>query len=52
MKTVGAVGVVVGLLLWFGGEFARIQPYNVIGMPIPIVGAVLYFVGRRGGKSG
>jgi hypothetical protein len=50
MKTIGAVAVVIGFLLWFGGELVNIVPYNTIGIPILAIGAVLYFVGRRGQK--
>lgn len=46
MKNLGTVCVVVGFALWFGGEMF-IGPYNIVGLPILIVGAVLYFVGRK-----
>jgi hypothetical protein len=36
---------------FLGGEFVRIRPYNIIGLPILIGGAVLYFVGRKRAKS-
>jgi hypothetical protein len=49
MKNLGAIAVVLGFVLWVGGEFV-IVPYNLIGLPILIVGAVLYFVGRRRAK--
>ena len=51
MKNAGAAAVIIGFILWFGGEFIGIQPYNIIGLPILIVGAVLYFVGRKKTKS-
>ena len=47
MKTVGALLVVFGFAIRFGGELLAIQPYNVAGMPMVFVGAVLYFVGRE-----
>jgi hypothetical protein len=46
MKNAGAAAVVIGFILWIGGEFI-IQPYNIIGLPILIGGAFLYFMGRR-----
>ncbi|TWT35071.1 hypothetical protein KOR42_52650 [Thalassoglobus neptunius] len=45
MKKVGAIAVVVGFLIWFAGKWTPIVPYNVIGIPILIVGAVMYFRG-------
>jgi len=55
MKNIGAIAVVFGFLLWFGGAMESVHlalgfnmiPYNTIGIPILIIGAVLYFVGRR-----
>ena len=47
MKNIGAVAVGLGFLLWFGGELVNIVSYNINGMPILAIGAVLYFVGRR-----
>ena len=49
MKTIGAAAVFLGFVLWFGGEFF-ITPYNLIGVPILFLGAVLYFLGRRNSK--
>lgn len=51
MKNIGAVAVVVGFLVWFSGEFVGTIPYNIIGMPILGIGAVLYFVGKRNKNS-
>ena len=47
MKTTGALLIVLGFALWFGGELVAIQPYNVAGLPMVLVGAVFYFLGRR-----
>ncbi|MDA7918249.1 DUF4339 domain-containing protein [Mariniblastus sp.] len=41
-KLAGAAAVIFGILLWFGGEIIQIQPYNVVGIPIVLVGAVFY----------
>ena len=49
MKTTGAVAVVVGFVVWFGGEFVGFP--NVIGLGILVIGAVLYFVGRKRQKA-
>lgn len=46
MKNAGAVAVVVGFVVWVGGEFV-IVPFNLIGLLILFAGAVLYFIGRR-----
>ncbi len=51
MKSTGAVLVVLGFAIWIGGEFL-IPSYNIIGLPILIVGAILYFAAKRGGRSG
>jgi len=48
MKTLGATLVVVGFVTWFGGSLIPpFIPYNMIGIPLLVVGAVLYFVGRK-----
>lgn len=47
MKNLGAILIVLGFALWFGGELLAILPYNVAGLPLVFVGAVLYFLGRR-----
>ena len=48
MKNIGTVAVVLGFLVWFGGEIIYIvPPYNTIGLPILGIGAMLYFVGNR-----
>ena len=47
MKTIGAALVVLGFVLWFGGELVNLIPYNIAGIPVLGIGAVLYFVGRR-----
>lgn len=47
MKNIGSIAVVFGFLLWFGGELINIVPYNIIGIPILAIGALLYFAGRR-----
>ena len=47
MKTFGALLIVLGFALWFGGELLAIQPYNVAGMPMVFVGVIPYFVGRE-----
>ena len=52
MKTTGAFLIVLGFALWFGGELLAIQPYNVRGLPMVLVGAALYFLGRRGSCPG
>jgi hypothetical protein len=49
LKNIGATAVVVGFVVWFGGELVGYP--NVIGLGILIVGAVLYFVGRKKQKS-
>jgi hypothetical protein len=46
MKKLGAVCIVAGFAIWFGGELF-IQPYNIVGLPILIIGAVLRFVGGK-----
>jgi hypothetical protein len=51
MKNIGAIAVVFGFLLYFGGELINIVPYNTIGLPILVIGAVLYRVGRKKSKS-
>ena len=50
MKKIGAVLVVSGFAIWFGGEFL-IPGYNIVGLPILIIGAILYFVAKWGGRS-
>ena len=50
MKKIGAVLVVSGFAIWFGGEFL-IPGYNIVGLPILIIGAFLYFVAKWGGRS-
>jgi hypothetical protein len=50
MKKIGAVLIVSGFAIWFGGEFL-IPGYNIVGLPILIVGAILYFVAKWGGRS-
>ena len=47
MKHVGAVAVVLGFVVWVGGEFAIPSNYNLVGLPILFAGAVLYFIGRK-----
>ena len=47
MKTFGPFFIVLGFALWFGGELLSIQPYNIAGIPMIFIGAVLYFVGRK-----
>ena len=47
MQVYGGVAVVSGFLLWFGGEIAQIQPFNVLGIPILFTGAFVYFRGKR-----
>ena len=49
LKNIGATAVVVGFVAWFGGEFVGFP--NVIGLGILIIGAVLYFVGRKRQKA-
>lgn len=48
MKNVGAVFVVVGFVVWFGQVMA---PYNIIGLPLLAMGAILYFIGRKHAKA-
>ena len=50
MKNIGAVLVVSGFAIWVGGEFL-IPGYNIVGLPILILGAILYFVAKRGGRD-
>jgi hypothetical protein len=49
MKNTGAVLVVIGFVIWVGGELTGYP--NLIGLGILIVGAVLYFIGRKKLKS-
>jgi hypothetical protein len=51
MKRVGAVAVVLGFVVWIGGEFAIPSNYNLVGLPILFAGAVLYFIGRKRTQS-
>ena len=47
-KNIGATLVVVGFVTWFGGSlFPPLVPFNTIGIPLIVVGAVLYFVGQK-----
>jgi hypothetical protein len=49
MKNTGAVVAVVGFALWFGGEFIGFP--GLVGLGLFIVGATIYFVGRKGEKA-
>jgi hypothetical protein len=51
MKHVGAMAVVLGLVIWVGGEFMIPSNYNLVGLPILFAGAVLYFIGRKRTQS-
>ena len=51
MKNLGAGLVVIGFIVYFGGELVQITPYNLFGFLLLIVGAVLYGVGRKKLKS-
>lgn len=47
MQSLGGIGVVLGFLIWFGGEIVQIQPFNVLGIPVLFAGAYFYFKGRK-----
>jgi hypothetical protein len=51
MKNAGAVAVVLGFIVWVGGEFTIPSNYNLIGLPILFAGALLYSIGRKREKS-
>lgn len=47
-KTIGATLVVVGFVTWFGGSLIPpLVPFNTIGIPLIVVGAALYYAGRK-----
>ena len=48
MNTAGSVLVIVGMALWFLGPFAGLIPFNALfGIPMVVIGAVLYFVSKN-----
>lgn len=47
MQTIGGIGVILGFLIWFGGELVQTQPFNVLGIPILFAGAFFYFKSRK-----
>ncbi|HCO23450.1 MAG TPA: hypothetical protein DIT97_10470 [Gimesia maris] len=47
MQKIGGIGVILGFLIWFGGELVQIQPFNVLGIPILFAGAFFYFKSRK-----
>lgn len=48
MKTTGSVLVVVGFMVWMGGDLVGLPgAVNLSGLGVLVAGAVLYFVGTR-----
>jgi hypothetical protein len=47
MRKIGAVLVVSGFTIWLGGEFL-IPGHNIFGLPILIVGAILFIRREEG----
>ena len=51
MKFAGAVLVIVGFIVWFGGDLVGLPAaINLCGLLLLVLGAVLYFIGRRRGR--
>jgi membrane-bound ClpP family serine protease len=48
MNIAGTALVIIGMALWFLGPYAGLVPFNAIaGIPMVVVGAILYFIAKK-----